>query len=195
MSDTNDIKEMSETKDTKVTDDTTGWTNHVLDGQAWLRFLFMLLLTPLLGCVGFMVLCVALFQFFSVLATGEDNSQLRALGADLSRLGVDIVTFLTYNTERKPFSMGHPASEDTSARGDHRARRSSRSGGKQSKESSSPRSTATRKKTTRRKKTPGKKKTARKRTSHSGASKQGGSANSSGSNASEDHDTPPTFEE
>lgn len=83
--------------------DTTSWTDHVLDGQTWLRFLFMLLFTPLLGCIGFMVLCLALFQFFSVLASGEGNPQLRELGDDLNRLGGDIVAFLTYSTDRKPF--------------------------------------------------------------------------------------------
>lgn len=85
--------------------DTDSWTDHVLDRQAWLRFLFMLLFTPLLGCIGFMVLCLALFQFFSVLASGESNPQLRELGRDLSRIGEDIAAFLTYNTDRKPFAF------------------------------------------------------------------------------------------
>lgn len=81
----------------------TSWTDHVLNGESWRRFGFMLLFAPLLGCVGFMIAFVALFQFFSVLASGENNSQLRSLGRDLSRFAVAIMDYLTYNTERKPF--------------------------------------------------------------------------------------------
>lgn len=95
--------------------DPKNWTDYVLDGQAWLRFLFMLLFAPLLGCVGFMVLCLALFQFCSVLANGESNPQLRDLGRDLSRLGTDIVAFLTYNTDRKPFPLGEVPADSPQA--------------------------------------------------------------------------------
>ncbi len=94
----------------------TGWTDHVLAGASWRRFGFMLLFAPLLACVGFMIACIALFQFFSVLASGENNSQLRALGRDLSRFGVAIMDYLTYNTEQKPFPFGTRPHADTSDR-------------------------------------------------------------------------------
>jgi hypothetical protein len=84
-------------------DATQGWPNHVLNGESWFRLLLMLLLAPLLACVGFLILCVALFQFFSVLASGESNPQLRALGRDLGHFCMEMVDFLTYNSERKPF--------------------------------------------------------------------------------------------
>ncbi|MGH8224550.1 MAG: DUF4389 domain-containing protein [Gammaproteobacteria bacterium] len=86
--------------------ETTSWTDHVLAGASWRRFGFMLLFAPLLGCVGFLIACIALFQFFSVLASGENNAQLRGLGRDLSRLAVAIMNYLTYNTEQKPFPFG-----------------------------------------------------------------------------------------
>ncbi|MGH8272888.1 MAG: DUF4389 domain-containing protein [Gammaproteobacteria bacterium] len=81
----------------------TSWTDHILNGETWLRFLVMLLYTPLLACVGFLIACIALFQFFAMLASGESNAELRALGRDLSRLAMDIADFLTCNTERRPF--------------------------------------------------------------------------------------------
>lgn len=91
----------------------TNWTDHVANGKAWFRFLLMLLFTPFLGCVGFLILAIALFQFFSVLASGESNPQLRELARDLSRFAVGIVDFLTYNTEEKPFPFTSPHSAET----------------------------------------------------------------------------------
>lgn len=90
----------------------TSWTDHVLNGESWRRFGFMLLFAPLLGCVGFMIAFVALFQFFSVLASGENNAQLRSLGRDLSRFAVAIMDYLTYNTDRKPFPFAASPSPD-----------------------------------------------------------------------------------
>lgn len=79
------------------------WTTHIASGTAWKRFGIMLLLTPILGCVGFFVAFTALFQFFGVLANGEANPHLRRCGEDLSRYATSIIDFLTYNTERRPF--------------------------------------------------------------------------------------------
>ncbi len=83
----------------------TNWTDHVTSGKAWVRFLLMLLFTPLLGCVGFLVVAIGLFQFFSVLASGESNPQLRELGRELSHFAAGLADFLTYNTERRPFPL------------------------------------------------------------------------------------------
>lgn len=171
-----------------TTGDAKSWTDHVLNGRAWLRFLFMLLFTPLLGCVGFMVLCVALFQFFSVLANGEDNPQLRALGADLNRLGVDIVAFLTWNTECKPFPFRSCAPGKAELEADTQAdstgdggseTRTRRARSDSAAQVTSGRKTPTRKKMTARKTGTRKKSTTRKRAGQSRSSRRSRSTSDS----------------
>jgi len=63
----------------------------------------MLLFAPILCCAGFLVGFVALFQFFTVLASGETNPHLAGLGRELGRFSMAIMDFLTYNTDRAPF--------------------------------------------------------------------------------------------
>lgn len=79
------------------------WTTHVLAGAAWRRFGIMLLFAPVLCCAGFLIAFVALFQFFTVLASGETNPHLGSLGGELGRFAGAIIAFLTYNSERPPF--------------------------------------------------------------------------------------------
>lgn len=91
------------------------WTAHVARGTTWRRFGFMLVLAPILACAGFLVAFTALFQFFSVLASGETNPQLTGFGRELSRFATSIMDFLTYNTERRPFPFG-PWPQETGRR-------------------------------------------------------------------------------
>lgn len=130
--------------------ETTSWTDHVLAGASWRRFGFMLLCAPLLACVGFLIACIALFQFFSVLASGENNLQLRHLGRDLARLGVAIMDFLTYNTDRKPFPFGTRPSESHLAAGQTEASWESARSPRRATAGRRPRKTSSRKTTARR---------------------------------------------
>ena len=92
------------------------WTTHVVAGAAWRRFGLMLLLVPVLGCVGFFVAFTALFQFFSVLANGEASPSLSRNGEDLNRYASSIIAFLTYNSERRPFPFAGPGAGQARAK-------------------------------------------------------------------------------
>lgn len=87
------------------------WTEHILAGAAWRRFGMMLLFAPVLGCLGFLVFFVALFQFFAVLASGETNPHLAGLGHDVARFAAAIMEYLSYNAERPPFPFAPRASD------------------------------------------------------------------------------------
>jgi|GEM_PF-1088118 len=91
----------------------TSWTNHVREPSAWRRFGIMLLFAPILCCAGFLVGFIALFQFFTVLASGETNPHLAGLGRELARFSKTIMDFLTYNTERAPFPFAPWPAEPT----------------------------------------------------------------------------------
>jgi len=69
----------------------------------WLRILFMLGFSVALYVVGMVVLVLTLAQVLFSLLSGKDNPNLRSLGSSLSRYIFEILMFLTYNSEVRPF--------------------------------------------------------------------------------------------
>ena len=72
----------------------------------WMRLLYMLLF----GFIGYMIRFAAtlliVLQFFTVLFTGTPNPKLLELGKMLSNYTYQILLFLTYNSEEKPYPLG-----------------------------------------------------------------------------------------
>lgn len=109
------------------------WLDHVSSGAAWRRFGVMLVLLVVVTCVAFLVFLTSVFQFFGVLSSGEVNPHLSRFGSELAQLTRDIIAFLTYNTEKRPFPFSEwtdegGAKQSGSGRRStaHRARRSVR---------------------------------------------------------------------
>lgn len=130
------------------------WTTHIVAGAAWRRFGIMLLLIPILGCVGFFIAFTALFQFLSVLANGETSPNLRSSGEDLGRYAAAIIDFLTYNSERRPFPFAARADNESrppAATKTPRPRHAPATARKPATRKTSQRKRTTRKKTSRRK--------------------------------------------
>ena len=78
----------------------------ILDKETWLRGLFMLLFILISGVARFVIAVVVLFQFFSVLLTGNTNAQLLTLGQNLSTYIYQITLVLTFNSAGRPFPFG-----------------------------------------------------------------------------------------
>ncbi len=72
----------------------------------WLRGLLMLAFFLLLGLLKLAVGFLALFQFGSLLLTGEPNPRLARFGAGLSLYLGDLVAYLLCTTDRLPFPFG-----------------------------------------------------------------------------------------
>ncbi|MGH8127714.1 MAG: DUF4389 domain-containing protein [Gammaproteobacteria bacterium] len=139
------------------------WTTHILAGAAWRRFGIMVLLVPVLGCVGLFIAFTALFQFFSVLASGETTPSLRRCGADLSGYATTIIDFLTYNSEHRPFPFASPpTSSSIAATAENKPAGATQK--KPTARKASPRKRTTAKKTTRRTTSTSKKTSTRKTT-------------------------------
>ncbi len=73
----------------------------------WLRGIFMLIFFAVAYYfIILLIAAIALFQFGSVLFTGQLNVWLLSFGRSLSIYSQQIVSFLTYNSEQKPFPFG-----------------------------------------------------------------------------------------
>ncbi len=69
----------------------------------WMRLIFMVVFYLIAGLASMVASAVVILGFFWVLFTGEANAHLKRFGAGLATYISDIVRFLTYNTETKPF--------------------------------------------------------------------------------------------
>ncbi len=74
--------------------------------SVWLRGLFMLIFIFLMGVAKFVTLVVVVFQFVVLLFSGDTNKNLLQFGKSLSVYQYQIVLYLTYNSEVRPFPIG-----------------------------------------------------------------------------------------
>ncbi len=85
---------------------------NVQNTNVWVRLFFMALFAILYWGAEVVLIIVVLFQFLSVLLTGEKNDRVLAFGAQLSSYAYQIFRFLTFNSEEKPFPLGDWPSDD-----------------------------------------------------------------------------------
>ena len=71
--------------------------------STWLRLLFMLVVLLLWSLSRIVTGAVIVLQFFWVLFTGESNQQLRHLGEQLARYTYQIIRYMTFNSDDRPF--------------------------------------------------------------------------------------------
>ena len=88
---------------------------HVKSKSTWLRLFFMLVVIILYAVSRLVVFVVVLLQFFWLLFTGDTNQQLRALGQSLATYTYEIIRYLTFNSDERPFpfDLEWPPSEAT----------------------------------------------------------------------------------
>jgi hypothetical protein len=78
-------------------------TNNLKSKSIWMRLVFMLIVALLYSVSRVVVTAVIVFQFFWVLFTGESNAKLQNLGVSLADYTYQIILYLTFNTEERPF--------------------------------------------------------------------------------------------
>jgi Flp pilus assembly protein TadB len=89
---------------------------HVRSGSTWLRLLFMIVVAFLWSVSRIVTGAVVVLQFFWVLFTGSTNENLLKFGESLATYSYQIIRYLTFNTEQRPFPFdadwptGPPAS-------------------------------------------------------------------------------------
>jgi len=84
-------------------DEPNGIEANIKSKATWLRFLFMLIMSVLFSLACTVGSFVVLLQFFWVLFTGETKDQLLSVGRQLAAYLQEIVLYLSFNTEERPF--------------------------------------------------------------------------------------------
>ena len=88
-------------------DGSTPIEENIRSRSTWLRLLFMVAFW-VIGTVATAVLTVVVvLGFLWVLFTGEKNGQLQQAGQVIAAYLYEIVRYLTFNTEDKPFPFGN----------------------------------------------------------------------------------------
>lgn len=73
--------------------------------DTWLRLFFIILFAILYGIAEFVATVVVVIQFLWVLFTGERNERLRELGQSLAGYSYQVIRYLTYNSDERPFPI------------------------------------------------------------------------------------------
>ncbi len=79
----------------------------------WLRIVYMIVLAIALEVTSIILTLVVIGQALITLVTGNNNENLRGLAKDLAVYVNQIILFLTYNSEQRPFPFApFPGSSD-----------------------------------------------------------------------------------
>ncbi len=79
------------------------WKDNIKSESFWLRSLFMIFFLMVYRIVDLLVLLVALSQWLYMLLTGDSNASLSRFAGGLSQYVAQIIKYLGYHTEQKPF--------------------------------------------------------------------------------------------
>jgi hypothetical protein len=77
--------------------------DNIKSRSTWLRLLFMIIIAIIYGLSRLVVGAVVVLQFLWVLFTGEPNARLTGFGQSLATYTYQIVRYLTFNTDSRPF--------------------------------------------------------------------------------------------
>ena len=80
----------------------------------WLRLLFMFIYGLIISLTGMVGTVIVVLGFFWVLFTGEVNRELRHIGQAIAAYMYEIIRFMTFNTDDKPFPFGGSWPSDVS---------------------------------------------------------------------------------
>jgi len=73
--------------------------------STWIRLFFMIIFAVLYGLSRLVTAAVVVVQFFHVLFAGSVNDQLKTFGHSLAIYSYEVVDYLTFNSETKPFPL------------------------------------------------------------------------------------------
>ena len=72
----------------------------------WTRLLFMVICYILVSIASFVGTFIVVLGFLWLLFTGEINRQLQQVGQSIAAYVYEIIRYLTFNTDDRPFPLG-----------------------------------------------------------------------------------------
>ena len=88
---------------------------NVKNSEVWLRGLFIIIFAAILYFAFILVSLLVVFQFVSKLLTGELNRQLADFGAGLLRYISQVLGYITFQSDERPFPFSPWPAEDKAA--------------------------------------------------------------------------------
>jgi hypothetical protein len=79
------------------------WRINFASRETWKRAIFMLFFLAVISMTEFVIYSLVILQFITVLISGKPNERLTEFGRELSVFVYNIFSFLTYNSEQRPF--------------------------------------------------------------------------------------------
>ncbi|MFQ6005105.1 MAG: DUF4389 domain-containing protein [Woeseia sp.] len=95
--------ELSEDASQKEQSDARQIEENLKRRSTWLRLVFMIVFIAIYGITRIVFGAVVVFQFLWVLFTAETNKQLTGLGQSLATYTYQLMRYLSFNTDDKPF--------------------------------------------------------------------------------------------
>ncbi len=84
----------------------SGVEEHLKSRDTWYRFVFMLVFGVILSITSIVATAIVVLGFLVVLFTGEKNDQLAGAGGSVANYIREVLRYLSYNTDDKPFPFG-----------------------------------------------------------------------------------------
>jgi hypothetical protein len=84
----------------------TAIEENIKSRSTWMRLVFMLVFYAIATLTGAVASVVVVLGFLWVLFTGEKNRQLQQAGQAVASYLYEIISYLTFNTDEKPFPFG-----------------------------------------------------------------------------------------
>ncbi len=109
-------EQMSEDTGNEGHSDTRQLEENLKRRSTWLRLLYMMIFFAIYALTRIIFAAVVVFQFLFVLFTAETNKQLTELGQALATYTYQIMRYLSFNSDDKPFPFS--AEWPTGAPGD-----------------------------------------------------------------------------
>ncbi len=94
---------------------------NLTDPKTWMRLVYIILFVIAFYVAMFVLVAVVVVQFLFKLITGESNEHLRGLGRSLGTYAYEIIAFVSFHTDERPFPFaswpeGAPAQEPAKAK-------------------------------------------------------------------------------
>ena len=107
--------------------DKNSMQKNMMNGKLWVRLLFMTLFYVAAMVIKPVIVLISLVQFLFVMFTGKTNVHLLSLSVALSTYVYQIIGYISFNTEDKPFPFAawnhmpnlhktHPNAKDQSVK-------------------------------------------------------------------------------